>query len=208
MDDVARKPGFLWFWKKEQEGWGLTYLQQTQMSFLIMIGTHGWERLFPPSVCSGGSRGRHLLASWGSWGSWGSRSFQASQASWRSRGSRGSRGSPASPASPAAFTSRVFRASWVSRGSCRYGGAWGCGGFRAYWASRASNLGSSVVFFGFWHWKNPETQKQDWKKTYLFLVTECSDHYLDYRPEYLNLISYITMSIILNKLQYINSYCQ
>ena len=41
--------------------------------------------------------------------------------------------------------------------------------------------------------KNPETQKQDWKKTYLFLVTDCSDGYLASRPASLNLITYVTM---------------
>ena len=41
--------------------------------------------------------------------------------------------------------------------------------------------------------KHTEAQKQDWKKTYLFLVTDILDRSLSWRPIYLNLISYITM---------------
>ena len=53
-----------------------------------------------------------------------------------------------------------------------------------------------------------ETQKQDQKKTYLFLVNYFLDRYLASRHVYLNLIIYITMSIIVNKIQQINSYFQ
>ena len=90
--------GMSWYWEKSQEEWGLNYLQNTQMKNLIMIGTHSWEQLFLPSVSSSGSRGWHLLASWGSlgsqvswgsWGSWGSWVFLASRASQASRGSQG-----------------------------------------------------------------------------------------------------------------------
>ena len=61
-----------------------------------------------------------------------------------------------------------------------------------YWA-----LGS---FFDFRPKKYLETQKQDWKKTYLFLVTDRLDRYLALRPIHLNLIIYITLSSIFNKL--------
>ena len=44
--------------------------------------------------------------------------------------------------------------------------------------------------------KKTKIQKLDWKKTYLFLVIDRLDRYLAWRPVYLNLISYITMSII------------
>ena len=56
-------------------------------------------------------------------------------------------------------------------------------------------------FFRFYTFKNPETQKQDWKKTYLFIVTDRSDRYLSSRPVYLNSIFCITISNIVNKLQ-------
>ena len=42
----------------------------------------------------------------------------------------------------------------------------------------------------------------------LLLVTDCSDRYLSLRPVYLNLITHITISIIVNNIQYINSYFQ
>ena len=58
-----RIKGFSWYWEQYQEVCKLTYLQHTQMSFLIMIETHSWGRLFPPSVRSGGTRSRHLLSS-------------------------------------------------------------------------------------------------------------------------------------------------
>ena len=63
------------------------------------------------------------------------------------------------------------------------------------------DLGRLIAFFDFRPLKTPETQKQDWKKTYLFLVTDHSDRYLSWRNVYLNLISYINMSIKVNKLQ-------
>ena len=69
-------------------------------------------------------------------------------------------------------------------------------------------LGRLVPFLRFLAVKNIETHKQDWKKRYVFLVTDLLDRYLAWRPIYINLISYITISIILNKLQYINTYCQ
>ena len=70
------------------------------------------------------------------------------------------------------------------------------------------NLGRSVAFCGLLPFKNPETQKQGWKKTYLFLVNDRSDRYLSQRPVYLNFIRYITMPIIVYELHYINSYGQ
>ena len=63
------------------------------------------------------------------------------------------------------------------------------------------NLGHLVPFFDFRLFKNPETQKTGLEKTYLFLVTDRSDRYLAWILVHLNLISYITMSIIFNKLQ-------
>ena len=151
------------------------------MLFFIMIGTHSWERLFHPSVPSGSSRCRHLLASWGSWGSlvslgsWGSRSSRASR---RSRGYRWSPASPASPVSPAAFVSRAFRSSQESWGYWYSGVSWGYGGSRVSRASWLLIFGVWLLFFNFWPFKNSETQKQDCKKTYLFIVTDRSDRYL------------------------------
>ena len=134
----------------------MTHLYQTIMSFLIIIGIYSLGRLFPPSVHSGGSRGRHILSPWGSWGyplswgywgSWASQRYQISQRYQRSQWSQrywasprswGSRGYPAYPASPAAladFASREFCAPLSSRQSCRYVGSWGCGGYWAPWAS-------------------------------------------------------------------------
>ena len=46
------------------------------------------------------------------------------------------------------------------------------------------NLGR--LFFSDFRPKKTETQKQDWKKTYLFLVTDWSDPYLASRPVYIN----------------------
>ena len=118
------------------------------MSFLIMIGTHSWGRLFPPSVHSGGIRGRNLLASWGSWGYWG---YPASPASQRSQGSR------ASPASPADLASRAFHVSQASRVSWQSRGSWGCGGSWASWASWSLILGVWLLFSVF---DPKEIQKQ------------------------------------------------
>ena len=64
-----------------------------------------------------------------------------------------------------------------------------------HWVLRQAFWASSCLFLIFGK-KNTETQKQDWKKTYLFLVTDRLDHYLACRPAYINLISYINMSII------------
>ena len=66
----------------------------------------------------------------------------------------------------------------------------------------------SGCLFSIFGLKNIETKIQDWKKTYVFLVTERSDRHLASRPVSLNLICCINMSILVNKLQYINSYCQ
>ena len=67
---------------------------------------------------------------------------------------------------------------------------------------RRSFRASGSLFSNFGH-KNTHTEikKQDWKNTYLFLVTDRSDRYLAWRPEYINLIRYINISIIANKLQ-------
>ena len=46
------------------------------------------------------------------------------------------------------------------------------------------------------------------EKTYLFIVTDRLDYYLASSNVYLNLIRYITMSVIVNKIEYINIYCQ
>ena len=67
---------------------------------------------------------------------------------------------------------------------------------------------ASGCFFRILAKQKQKTQKQDWKKTYVFLVTERSDLYLSWRPINLNLIIYITMSIIVKNLEYINIYCQ
>ena len=130
---------FTWSWEQEQEVWGFTYLQQIKMSFLIMIGTHSWGRLFSTSVCRVVLRGRHLLSYWGSlgypfsWGYWGSleslrsQSSQRYWASWRFWLYQGS------PESPVDLASRAFCVSWESQGSWHSGGSWGCGGSWAYW---------------------------------------------------------------------------
>ena len=80
-----------------------------------------------------------------------------------------------------------------------------------------SIFGRRVLLWVFWDsgglfsilaFKNTETRKYDWKKTYIFLVTNRSDLYLSQKPVYLTLIRNITLSIIVNNIQYINSYCQ
>ena len=63
------------------------------------------------------------------------------------------------------------------------------------------DLGPVVAFFDFRSYKKPVLQKQDWKKTYLFIVTNRSDRYLASRPEYVNYISNITILIIVHTLQ-------
>ena len=74
-----------------------------------------------------------------------------------------------------------------------FGGLQGLQGLeRQYWAF--------CCFFRVLTFKNSETQKQDQKKTDIFLVTNPSDSYLALRLVYLNSISYITMSIIVNNL--------
>ena len=50
-----------------------------------------------------------------------------------------------------------------------------------------------------------ETKKQDWKNTQLFLVTDRLDRYLAWIPVHPIFISHITISIIVNNCQYINS---
>ena len=107
------------------------------MSFLIMIGAHSWGQLFPPSVRSGGSRGRHLLASWGSW------RYPVSRGSQGSRRSQWSLGSQGSTASPAALESRAVCVYWEPRWFWQSGGSWGCGGS---WASWVSILGVWLIF--------------------------------------------------------------
>ena len=63
-------------------------------------------------------------------------------------------------------------------------------------AFRAS--GSLFSIFGL---KHTESQKQDWKNTFLFLLTDRLDRYLSCRPIYLNLIRYITMLILVNEIR-------
>ena len=50
--------------------------------------------------------------------------------------------------------------------------------------------------------------KKGLEKDIPFFVTDRSDLHLAYMPVYQNLVSYITMLIIVNNLQYINSYCK
>ena len=63
---------------------------------------------------------------------------------------------------------------------------------------RAFRASSSL--FSIFGLKITEIQKLNWKKTSLSLVTDRLDRYLASRPVYLNLIIYITMSIIVNEL--------
>ena len=49
--------------------------------------------------------------------------------------------------------------------------------------------------------KKPKTKKQDCVQTYLFILTVGLDRYLSSRHAYINLITYITMSIIDNDTQ-------
>ena len=65
------------------------------------------------------------------------------------------------------------------------------------WAFRASGFLFSNIGLN----THIETQKQYWKNTYLFLVTDRSGLYLAWRPVYLKLIIYINLSIIVNKIQ-------
>ena len=68
-------------------------------------------------------------------------------------------------------------------------------------------LGVGLVFSIFGLKKNRNT-KTGLEIDIPFLVTDRSYRYLYSRPVYINLIIYINMSIIVNKLQYINSCCQ
>ena len=65
-----------------------------------------------------------------------------------------------------------------------------------HWSYRASGCLFSI--FGL---KNTETKKIGLENMYLFLVTDRSDRYLAWSPVHLNLISYINMPIISNKIQ-------
>ena len=71
---------------------------------------------------------------------------------------------------------------------------------REFWAS-----GCLFLFFSL---KHTQKHKNRTGKYIPFLVTDRLDRYLYWRPIYLNLINYITSSVIVNKLQYINSYFQ
>ena len=74
-----------------------------------------------------------------------------------------------------------------------------------------SSVGHRVIFwasgciFLIFFLKNRNT-KTGLEKAYLFIVNDCLYRYFASMLVYLNLITYITMSIIGNRLQYINSY--
>ena len=66
--------------------------------------------------------------------------------------------------------------------------------------------GSLFSIFG--HRKTLKYKNRTEKRHTLFIVIDSSDRYLAWRPVYVNLTSYITISVLVHKLQYINSYCQ
>ena len=59
---------------------------------------------------------------------------------------------------------------------------------------------SGCLFLIFGQKNNTDTQKQDWKNTYIFLVTNRLYLYLSSMPVHLDLITYITMLVIVNKI--------
>ena len=70
-----------------------------------------------------------------------------------------------------------------------------------------SRFGCLVTYFKFLALKT-ETKKQDLKKDILFLMTDHLEQYLFQKPVIINLLTYITMSIKYNDIQYNNSYCK
>ena len=129
----------------------------------------------------------------GSWRSRASRLYWRSRRSWSSQRSLGYQ---ESPASPVAFTSLVFCASPASQGSFQSGGSWEFEGSWASWASWASILGVWFIFA-----LKKKTKNRIACRHTFFLLTGRQGHYLAFRFVYLNLITYITMSIIFNKIQ-------